>query len=285
MDIFVSYAGENEAWAKWIVWELENAKARHKCIVQFRDFAPGMSFIQRMRRAAEAPCTLAVFSPPYFDSRYCQEELDAALAAARLLPVQAELCDSGNFLKHRIYIDLVGKDIDRAREGLVSGVEAFISQTLRGLPAGPRERPDFPGVATPASEPRSAVQAGSGPKRVLFLGPEVGGLSPRRQLKDIEAEVARSLQPKALRFKGVFDVDVNSLFAELNRDAPDVFHFSGKQSGGDILMYTEQGTLTTVSDMALAGMFESLDRGLQLVVMDTCSSARCARSSSPRTGC
>ena len=59
MNFFVSYTEKNVKWAKWIVWELE--KQRHRCIVQFRDFAPGMSFIRKMREASETDCTLAVF--------------------------------------------------------------------------------------------------------------------------------------------------------------------------------------------------------------------------------
>ena len=52
--------------AQWIVWELDNAKPRYQCIAQFKDFAPH-----------------------YFRSKYCQQELDAALTgdANRLLAV------------------------------------------------------------------------------------------------------------------------------------------------------------------------------------------------------
>jgi len=92
----------------------------------------------------------------------------------------------------------------------------------------------------------------------------------------MEGAVAQARHAASIRFKGVFDVHVNTLFEELNRESPDVFHFSGKQSGGDILMRTEKRTLTTVSDMALAGMFQSLDQGLKLVIIDTCFSWRCA---------
>ena len=116
MKFFVSYAGEDVKWAKWIVWELENAKQRYRCIVQFRDFAPGMNFMRKMREAAEADRTLALFSPHYFRSKYCAQELDAALTRStnRLLPVRVEPCDPGPFLRNRIYIDLAKKSIDEA---------------------------------------------------------------------------------------------------------------------------------------------------------------------------
>lgn len=111
---------------------------------------------------------------------------------------------------------------------------------------------------------------------MLFLAPEVGGLSPRNQFSEMKRAVSQVRQAGSIRFKGVFHVHVNTLFEELNRESPDIFHFSGKQSGGDILMRTEGGALTTVSDLALAGMFQSLDQDLKLVVIDTCFSLPCA---------
>jgi hypothetical protein len=278
---FVSYAGEDVKWAQWIVWELENAKPRYRCIAQFRDFAPGMNFIQKMRQAAEADCTLALFSPHYFRSTYCQQELDAALTgdASRLLAVRVKPCDPGAYLRNRIYIDLADKSIDEARNALLSGVEAYLTLTRKrsGKP-GFRQRPVFPGPMqeeTPAPI-HPSVSIAEGPLKVLFLAPHVGGLTPRAQLQAIKRSVAQARFPRSIRFKSVFQVHVNTLFQELNQETPHVFHFSGKQSGGDILMRTENGGLTTVSDMALAGMFQSLDEGLQLVIIDTCFSLRCA---------
>ena len=92
----------------------------------------------------------------------------------------------------------------------------------------------------------------------------------------MQGAVKRARYPASIRFRGVFNARIGDLFEELNRDLPDVFHFSGKQNGGDILMRTDDGSLTAVSDMALAGMFRSLDRGLRLVIIDTCYSLRCA---------
>jgi hypothetical protein len=268
-------------WAQWIVWELENAKPRYRCVAQFRDFAPGMNFMQKMREAAEADCTLALFSPHYFRSRYCEQELDAALTgdASRLLAVRVKPCDPGAYLQNRIYIDLVNKSIDEARSALLSGVDAYLTLTRKrsGKPAF-RQRPVFPGPLqdeTPVHT-QPSVSTVEGPLNVLFLAPQVGGLAPRDQLQAIKRSVAQARFPQSIHFKGVFQVHVNTLFQELNQNTPHVFHFSGKQNGGDILMRTENGGLTTVSDMALAGMFQSLDKGLQLVIIDTCFSLRCA---------
>jgi hypothetical protein len=276
MKFFVSYATKDEKWAKWVVWELTNAKQRYRSIAQFQDFAPGMNFIERMRKAAEAESTLALFSPHYFQSDYCQQELDAALTGARnrLLPVRIAPCDPGAFLQNRIHIDLVDKSNDEAREALLSGVEAYVSQTLKAKEEhGFRQRPIFPGTPSAQEPPSVKVpkQEIGHPLKVLFLAPEVGGgVAPRRQLREMQNGTVQVRNAAAIRFKGVFHVHVNTLFEELNRESPHVFHFSGKQSGGDILMRTEAGTLTTVSDTALAGMFQSLDQGLRLVIIDTC---------------
>lgn len=280
---FVSYAGEDIKWAQWIVWELENAKPRYRSIAQFKDFAPGMNFMQKMREAAEADCTLALFSPHYFRSRYCQQELDAALTGdvSRLLAVRVKPCDPGAFLRNRIYIDIVDKSLDESRDALLSGVEAYLTLTRkRGAKPAFRQRPLFPGPlqdkAPSRIQPILSASKADGPLKVLFLAPQVGGLTPRDQLQAIKRSVAEARLPQSIRFKGVFRVHVNTLFEELNQDSPQVFHFSGKQNGGDILMRTKEGELTTVSDMALAGMFRSLDQGLQLVIIDTCFSLRCA---------
>jgi hypothetical protein len=286
---FVSYAGEDVKWAQWIVWELENAKQRYRCVAQFKDFAPGMNFMEKMRQAAEADCTLALFSPHYFRSKYCQQELDAALTgdASRLLTVRVKPCDPGAYLRNRIYINLVNKSIDKARNELLSGVEAYLTLTRSGGKPAFRQRPVFPGPLqdkTPAHihPPVSAVE---GPLKVLFLAPHVGGLAPRDQLQAIKHSVAQARFPRSVHFKGIFQVHVNTLFQQLNQETPHVFHFSGKQNGGDILMRTEDGGLTTVSDMALAGMFRSLDKGLQLVIIDTCFSLRCATTIAKAVPC
>ena len=138
-------------------------------------------------------------------------------------------------------------------------MEAYVAQTLKGnANQGFRQRPDFPGQARPQAiaGTASANEKTTGPLKVLFLAPEVGGLSPRKQLREMEGAVAQARHAASIRFKGVFDVHVNTLFEELNRESPDVFHFSGKQSGGDILMRTEKRTLTTVSGMALLSEVE-----------------------------
>jgi hypothetical protein len=101
-------------------------------------------------------------------------------------------------------------------------------------------------------------------------------LKPREQLRALKKSVSLARYPKSVAFKAAFDVHTGTLFEHLNREAPHVFHLSGKQNGGDVLMRTDGGGLTRISERALAGMFTSLDAGLQIAIIDTCFSLRCA---------
>lgn len=280
MKFFVSYSGRELKWAKWIVWELENARQRYQCTVQFRDFAPGMSFIRKMREAAELDCTLALFSESYFRSDYCNRELDAALTGKtlRLLPVMVEPCDPGTYLHNVIHIDLTQSSRDESRELLLSGVDAYVTQTLgkgKGL-RFQKTRPMFPREQAAPERVKVSIPAPAGPLKVLFIGPQVGGLDPRGQVKAMQDAVKRARYSNSVTFKALFKAEISTLFEGLNREVPDVFHFSGKQSGGDILMRTESGGMTTVPDTALGGVFRSLDHRPTLVIIDTCYSLRCA---------
>ena len=78
-DFFVSYTRVNEAWARWIVVELE--RAGHTTVVQAFDFRPGADFVHEMQEAmASAARTIAVLSPAYFGSRFAGSEWRPAFA-------------------------------------------------------------------------------------------------------------------------------------------------------------------------------------------------------------
>lgn len=80
-DFFVSYTGVDRRWAEWIAWVLE--EAGHTVVLQAWDFHVGENFIANMHRALEETIrTLAILSPAYCTSNYCQQEWTAALAKA-----------------------------------------------------------------------------------------------------------------------------------------------------------------------------------------------------------
>jgi hypothetical protein len=119
-DFFISYTSSDAKWAEWIAWELE--AAGYSVVVQLWDFHPGNDFIAEMERASrEAGQTLAVLSPKYFQSRFTEAEWTAAFKKGNLLPVRVVDFDVEGLLSVRVYIDIVGKSEDQAREVLLEG--------------------------------------------------------------------------------------------------------------------------------------------------------------------
>jgi len=140
--VFISYTAADVDWAEWIAWVLE--ENGHKVTIQQWDFRPGCNFVVEMQRAAiAADLTLAVLSPRYLGSGMAAAEWAAAFAedptglSRKLIPVRIEEVNSSGLLKPVVYIDLVGKPEDEARDTL-----------LRGLTTGrskPNSAPPFPG--------------------------------------------------------------------------------------------------------------------------------------------
>ncbi|GAB4458252.1 MAG: hypothetical protein Kow0031_38770 [Anaerolineae bacterium] len=154
-DFFVSYNGKDKAWAEWIAWQLE--EAGFSTVVQAWDFRPGGNFVLDMQRAAaESDRTIAVLSQNYLAAMYTQPEWAAAFAQdptganKTLLPVRVQECELKGLLSQIVYIDLVGKAQDEARELLLAGL-----QTGRAKPGA---APGFPGSAGGApAAPRPAT--------------------------------------------------------------------------------------------------------------------------------
>lgn len=126
-DFFISYTSSDGAWAEWIAWELE--RAGYSTVIQAWDFVPGSNFVLEMDRAARsADRTLLVLSKAFDESAFTAPEWAAAFATdpkgadKRLVPVRIEHCRVPGLLKALVYIDLVGKDEDGARDELLRGI-------------------------------------------------------------------------------------------------------------------------------------------------------------------
>jgi hypothetical protein len=139
-DFFVSYAGEDRAWAEWIAWELEEAGFSTR--LQHWDFLPGGSFPAEMHEALRASDrTLPVLSPAYLESYYAAKEWQAVFAEGqggdrRLVPVRVKECEPEGLLRSIIWIDLVGVDEQDARSLLLG---PLLNERLK-----PPVRPAFP---------------------------------------------------------------------------------------------------------------------------------------------
>jgi len=133
-DFFISYSSADRAWAEWIAWELK--EAGYEVVIQAWHFRAGSSFPLEMKKAAEAKYTIAVLSPSYFASKFCQSEWAAAFAQDTLIPVRVREGELPKVDAHIVYIDLVGKSEGVGRDAVLAGVK-------RG-PAVPSEKPDHP---------------------------------------------------------------------------------------------------------------------------------------------
>jgi WD40 repeat protein len=150
-SFFISYNQADKHWAEWIAWHLETAG--YTTVLQAWDFRPASNFVLEMQRATEeAERTVVVLSPDYLDARFTQPEWAAAFAAdptgqkGKLLPVRVQECEPKGLLPQIVWIDLVGKTQEEAREALLAGV--------RRERAKPSKAPGFPGgVQTKGPKP------------------------------------------------------------------------------------------------------------------------------------
>lgn len=285
VNFFISYTGNDEAWARWIAWELSRAGYTYR--LQAEHFPPGTRFINEMRSWLDnSNHVLALMSEEYFQSRFASLEMQSAVAedplglARRVIPIRIKECTLPSLFRDLVYIDFVGKSEEEQRRALVAGLRA----ALVGSDNETREvkkRPDWPGSAvhTPKQKPESftSSQSDTEPLRVQFIACDVGrGLDLRGQFAKIQAVVAAGRFAKRIELQAEFDVTDANLFAKLNSYRPNVIHLSGNQNGGDVLFPSHDRGEVVVPDEALAGLLSSLGSNLRLAIVDTCKSYRCA---------
>jgi tetratricopeptide (TPR) repeat protein len=181
-DFFISYRGQDQAWAEWIAWQLEDAG--YAVVLQAWDFRPGVSFINEMDTASkEARAVIAVLSPDYVSSPYTTVEWQAAYVKnptgeqGSLIPVRVRPCEVQGLLATLVYIELVGLDEPAARDTLLAGIRRDGKQ--RPARAKPLVPPGFPGglphaVAAPQTFPGTLPRFWNVPfqRNPLFTGRE-----------------------------------------------------------------------------------------------------------------
>jgi hypothetical protein len=289
VDFFISYSKADLAWAEWVTWQLDNEG--YRCLVQFRDFRPGMDFMDRMRSAlTRSRQVIALLSSDYMCSEHAQSELNAALRrdplgrGSLLLPIRVEKCEPQEILEGRIYIDLVGKSPTQAKRDLLQGVAASRLSFKKPAPSRFSTKPPFPAEGSEGlrgkQDMRKSIVLISGARSirtdVVFVASEANtGLDLHGQYRKLQAAVKGTLYGSKLRFNHVFDATPERLFDALNEHNPSIVHISGKQDGGNILMNSESGGVKTIPDAALAGLLRSLS-GVKIAIIDTCASLKCA---------
>ncbi|RWZ52161.1 toll/interleukin-1 receptor domain-containing protein [Halobacillus fulvus] len=155
-DFFISYNHKDEPYAEWIAWVLE--KADYTTYIQAWDFAAGNNFILAMQDGAKyGEKTLALLSEDYLSSDFTQPEWAAAFGAdprgtnRKFIPVRIQDIKLEGMLPQVVYIDLVGKDEEEAKDELLKGVQMKRKKPL--------EAPKFPGKIQEVEKPVEIIPA------------------------------------------------------------------------------------------------------------------------------
>jgi hypothetical protein len=161
-DFFVSYTGDDEAWATWAALQLEDAG--YRVVVQAWDFGPG-NFVANMEEAVQSTdWLLPVLSEAYLKSRYGRLEWSAYLRAdeSRLIPLQIEDIDTRSLLGPQVRISLVGLEETEARQRLLERIGTLVGPP--GHPPSRRKPAPFPGKAPRISAVPAATEAEAAPE-------------------------------------------------------------------------------------------------------------------------
>jgi TIR domain-containing protein/NACHT domain-containing protein len=128
-DFFISYNKADRDLAIWIDQQLRDAG--YTTTIQATDMPPGSAFVHEMDKAVEEnEGLIAVLSPNYLESPYCESEWQAFYQKdpngekRALILVRVRECQPKGLLAQRVYIDLVGKDGAEAKRILLDGVKS-----------------------------------------------------------------------------------------------------------------------------------------------------------------
>ena len=146
---FISRAGEDSEWAKWISNVLE--AAGHTTTLQDFDFKPGQSIPHQIKLALDrADHVIAVLSAPYLAKDFTLTELYSALSAdpigkqRLLIPVRVAECDASRLINQFIFVDFVNQPEPTCRQLLLDAIR----------PERIAEQVAFPGPRPKSSTPR-----------------------------------------------------------------------------------------------------------------------------------
>jgi tetratricopeptide (TPR) repeat protein len=208
-DFFVSYTSADWEWANWIASTLKDAG--YRVLIQERDREWGKDWLDEVQRAlAGGARTIAVLSPSYPASVYCQAEWQAAFeadmtgAGRKLLPARIVDCEVPVFLRKRVWIDLFDL-AERETRALLLDSASAVCEAARPT------RPPFPGRAAASGSSRE-VEAlfGLPPKTRFFTG-------RKRDLKVLEREFASGDEVTVATIRGMGGVGKSQLALEYAR--------------------------------------------------------------------
>lgn len=163
-DFFISYTGQDVAWARWIAAQVESAG--FTVILQDWDWGPGANFVAKMHEGLQRSSRLIlVTSHAYLASRWAEEEWTAAYYQGRdrVIPVCIEPLTLPGLLGPLARIDVSGLKEDDARHRLLKGLS---------ISAGRIQPPAFPGLTDPPFPSAPWVKSGAPARNPEFRGRE-----------------------------------------------------------------------------------------------------------------
>ncbi|MCK6694771.1 MAG: toll/interleukin-1 receptor domain-containing protein, partial [Thermoanaerobaculia bacterium] len=143
-DFFISYTSHDSSWAEWIAWQLE--EEGYSVVIQAWDF-DGNWVIGMDKAMKETNRTIAVLSRKYVEALYTQSEWtnsflkDPTGEKDLLIPVRVDQFEPEGILAQIVYVDLVDKSKEDAKNLLLKRV--------RGERRKPLSVPIFPGNKNP----------------------------------------------------------------------------------------------------------------------------------------
>lgn len=139
-DFFVSYTGTDLNFATWVAEILE--KNDHTVTIQAWDFRPGDNFVSKINEALlECQKLIVILSENYLKSKWCEAEWTSKLVEQiesnerRIIPIRVEPVNLKGLLSPIVYIDIVDKTEDEARDEILRGIKDKIIRTSNGYPS------------------------------------------------------------------------------------------------------------------------------------------------------
>lgn len=106
-DVFICYSYKDVEWVKELLAELEERS--FVCCIDFRDFVPGAAIVENISEAIYYSAkTIAVLSPDFVNSEWCNRELQQALTRIRshqVVPIVYRSCSIPLTLQDKTYLD------------------------------------------------------------------------------------------------------------------------------------------------------------------------------------
>ena len=120
VDFFISYSHLDKQWAEWIVDCIE--KEGYTTFWGERDLAVGDNFMSVIQDYLErADNIIAVLSPAYYASAYCQAEVSSVLLRGKkIIPIKVSEEQPTGELANFLYVDIYNIDEKNAKERLLS---------------------------------------------------------------------------------------------------------------------------------------------------------------------